>query len=116
MIVTCTILVKDTPPMREFLGTHSAMEPPKPRVATKEFIETCRELWRELHDKKQDADPVWFADWVKRVPNFGCRCRNWLREYLKTNPPRYNDFYEWSVECHDAVNLKRGVALWDRVS
>ena len=83
-----------------------------------EFIVKCHSLWRELHSK-QNPTPEWFADWVKRVPNFGCGCRNWLREYIKNNPPTFGeDFYEWTIRLHDAVSAKvhpeRGP--WDRVS
>ena len=80
-----------------------------------EFIAKCHALWQELHTK-QDATPEWFADWVARVPSFGCGCQSWLAEYLVGHPPRYEDFCEWSVECHDAVNAKLGKPDWDHVA
>jgi len=68
-------------------------------------------LWAELHSK-EDPTPEWFEDWLSRVPNFGCSCQKSFREYVKENPPRYDDFYNWSVEAHNWVNVKRGVAIW----
>ena len=85
-------------------------------VATsKQHVERCHALWSELHTK-QDATPEWFADWVARVPSFGCGCQAWLKDYLAGNPPRYEDFYGWSVLTHDAVNVKLGKPIWDRVT
>jgi len=74
-------------------------------------IERYHELWRELHSE-QNPTPEWFADWVSRVPNFGCSCRSWLREYIRDNPPRFDDFYAWSVDLHNAVNAKLGKPVW----
>jgi hypothetical protein len=79
--------------------------------AQEQRIELCRALWLELHSK-ENPSPEWFANWVGRVPNFGCGCRSWLREYLRKNPPRYDDFYAWSVEVHNAVNVKLGRPIW----
>jgi len=77
-------------------------------------IERYHKLWRELHSE-QNPTPEWFADWVARVPNFGCGCRSWLREYLRDNPPRFDDFYSWSVELHNAVNAKLGKPVWGKL-
>ena len=82
---------------------------------TNHFIDACRTLWRELH-AEQHATPEWFADWCTRVPSFDCGCQSWLTEYLVGHPPRYDDFYEWGVECHDAVNAKLGKPDWDHVA
>jgi hypothetical protein len=80
-------------------------------------IEVYHALWKEVHNKKQEATPEWFADWLGRVPSAGCGCRAWLRDYIEKNPPIYGEgFYEYSVFLHDAVNQKRGKPVWDRVS
>lgn len=76
-----------------------------------DLTETYHALWAEIHSQ-QDATPEWFADWVSRVPNFDCSCRNWLTEYLKTNPVRYDDFAAWAIEMHNAVNIKIGKPIW----
>lgn len=70
-------------------------------------------LWSELHSQDHPTES-WFAAWVSRVPNFGCGCRAWLRDYLVTNPPRYSDWYPWTVELHNAVNVKLGKPLFSQ--
>jgi hypothetical protein len=78
-------------------------------------LDVYHQLWDELHDK-QDPTPEWFADWVNRVPQASCGCQRWLAEYLKTNPPRYNDWYSWTVELHNAVNVKINKPIWSGLS
>ncbi len=63
------------------------------------------QLWAELHT--QVETPEQFADWVKRVPSFGCSCASWLRTYLKDNPPT-EDLREYGWKLHNAVNAKLG--------
>jgi hypothetical protein len=77
------------------------------RQANDQRLQLCRSLWSELHSK-QDPTPKWFADWVGRVPNFGCGCRSWLREYLRDNPPDFDGFRDWSIGLHNVVNRKLG--------
>jgi len=62
-------------------------------------------LWRELHTT-QDATPSWFADWCNRVPGIACGCRDWLRQWITENPPRFDDWFTWTWELHVAVNRK----------
>lgn len=97
--------IVESPPIG-WIGSESNIECVESNTAT-----TGRLLWLELHTK-EDPTPEWFETWVARVPNFDCGCRSWLREYLVTNPPRYNDWYPWTVELHNAVNVKRGVDVW----
>lgn len=80
-----------------------------------ELLALHHALWLELHTK-QDATSEWFADWIGRLPSIGCGCLQWLRDYLKDNPPVYGEgWYEWTVRLHDAVNTKLGKPLWDRI-
>lgn len=74
-------------------------------------IELCGQLWTELH-AQENPTRFWFAAWLSRVPNFGCSCRRDFSEYLKTNPPRFDDFYAWSVEAHNWVNAKLGKPIF----
>ncbi len=60
-------------------------------------------LWDEIHTQVQT--PEQFADWVKRVPQFGCSCASWLRGYLKDNPPT-GDLWRYGWMLHNAVNAK----------
>ncbi len=74
-------------------------------------LKLCRELWQELHSQ-QEATPEWMSDWVSRVPAFGCNCRQHLKAYLVEHPPRFDDFAAWSVELHNAINLRLGKPIW----
>jgi len=64
-----------------------------------------RDIWKEIHTK-QDPDEVWFGNLLSRVPNGDCGCFAWLSGYIKTNPPRFNDWFVWTWELHNAVNRK----------
>ena len=70
-------------------------------------LELCRALWLELHGE-ENPTPEWFSDWVGRVPNFGCGCRSWLREWLRKNPPDFDGFGSWASGLHNEVNRKLG--------
>jgi hypothetical protein len=73
----------------------------------KDRLEQSRELWEELHQKK-DADAKWLAAWVRRIPKFGCACREGFERILREIPPRFDDWFAWTVEVHNAVNFKLG--------
>lgn len=62
--------------------------------------------WAELH-RKLDPDPEWFAAWLICIPGRACnRCAKNFEEILQANPIRYDDYFRWSVEVHNAVNRK----------
>ena len=73
--------------------------------------ELTRQLWAELHFKT-DATAEWFANWLKRVPSYGCKCRDAFEAIIKVNPPRFDDWFAWTVEVHNAVNRKLGRKEW----
>lgn len=75
-----------------------------------ELIDLYHALWLEIH-AKQDPTPEWFADWCKRVPKT-CGCDIWLKAYLEKNPPRYDDWFVFSVELHNAVAAKLDREQW----
>ena len=68
--------------------------------------------WRELHTQR-NLTPEWFADWLSRIPNYGCSCRSEFKTILERIPVRYDDFFEWSVEVHNAVNEKLGKPIFE---
>jgi hypothetical protein len=90
----------------------SRHEPHEPQTQPIQPIVDGSKLWAELHTQ-QSPTQEWFDGWLSRVPNFGCSCRKDFLEYLKTNPPRFDDFYAWSVEAHNYVNQKTGKPIWD---
>ena len=79
----------------------------KRHQAKKDRLEQSRELWEELHLKK-GADAKWLAGWVKRIPKFGCACREGFERILRKIPPRFDDWHKWTWEAHNAVNAKLG--------
>ena len=79
--------------------------------SNKQLLKLYHALWLELHTKK-DATPGWFSSWLKRVPSFGCKCRDAFEAIIKVNPPRFDDWFAWTVEVHNAVNRKLGRKEW----
>jgi len=78
------------------------------------LVSNYHALWKSLHEE-QNADDAWFSSWREKVPNVGCSCRSWLDEWIKSNPPIYGDgWYDWTVKLHNAVNVKKGVAVWTK--
>lgn len=75
-------------------------------------LQYYRDLWKELH--ASNMTPSQFENWCLRVPNIGCSCEPWLREYLVDNPPRYDklQWFAFSVELHNAVNAKLSREQW----
>jgi len=74
------------------------------------YLPVFHSLWREVHTKREPT-VEWFNDWVRRIPNIQCGCLLWLLEYLKSNPERYDDWFVWSWELHNAINTKLGKPL-----
>ena len=84
--------------------------------ANEQRIELFHELWLSIHTK-QNPTPAWFEAWCSLVPKDGCGCQDWLRDYLVSNPPRYDDsFKEWAISLHCAVSRKLGKPDWVRDS
>jgi len=82
------------------------------KVEPRYDVEAFRQHWKKLHTK-QNPTPEWFADWLARIPNGGgCNCKRDFRLLLDANPPRYEDWFAWSVEIHNAVNRKLGKREW----
>jgi len=73
--------------------------------------------WTELHlfalrhSGKQSAG--WFKDWVESLPFEGCPCQKHLLQFIGDNPPDWADFFEWTIELHNAVNIRIGKPLMD---
>jgi hypothetical protein len=63
-----------------------------------------RDHWSELHNK-QDATPEWLDDWVARIPKT-CGCGESFKSILLRVPPRFEDWFAWTVDVHNAVNEK----------
>jgi|688.fasta_scaffold74274_2 hypothetical protein len=76
-----------------------------------EITQRQRDHWAKLHTTLMDA--VSFEAWVAAIP--GCEtCRRDFRELMKSNPPRFDDWFRWTWEVHNEVNRKIGkpVLTW----
>lgn len=62
------------------------------------------EAWKMLHEK-ENATPEWFENWKQYIP-IGCGCRTDSNKLLLENPPRFDDWFRWTVEYHNGVNKK----------
>ena len=87
--------------------------PPKYDLVLQQDIKIIKfhALWNLIHDQ-ENATPWWFKTWVEKIPQNDCGCPIWLLKYIVTNPPRYDDWYNWTVELHNAVNIKLGKPIW----
>ncbi len=61
-------------------------------------------LWKEWHCKK-DPSLSWIKDWLSRIPKF-CSCQFSFEEWIRDNPPEYENWFEYSVRGHNFVNRK----------
>jgi len=63
-------------------------------------------LWDEIHSV--NFTPEQFDEWKAKVPQLGCSCVAWLKEYLVSNPPQFGDWPTYAWKLHNAVNKKLG--------
>ena len=62
--------------------------------------------WKEWH-KQTEPTPSWIDDWLNQIPG-GCGCGAEFRDWVLKNSPRFDDWFAYSVEGHNAVNRKLG--------
>ena len=71
-------------------------------------------LWNELHNRALNFrganDNTFLNVWASKIPNFegGCKCRSFYILWRQQNPPTFNNYFDWSVRLHNAVNAKLG--------
>jgi hypothetical protein len=69
-------------------------------------------LWAELHRRAlqpvadERAEQQWLRAFAGRLPCGDCRA--FYATYLRDTPPRFGDYFAWSAELHNAVNVKLG--------
>lgn len=82
-----------------------------PFIATSPAInQRQRDHWKKLHTENFDAEK--FEKWIERIP--GCStCRDNFRKLIESNPPRFDDWFKWTWEIHNAVNAKIGKPIMD---
>lgn len=73
--------------------------------------------WKELHYRaltfKGENDFMWMENFNRRVRSVGCSCQGNWHSYLREHPPRYKDYFRWSVEAHNDVNRKLGKPIME---
>lgn len=82
--------------------------------------ESLRSRWRELHAYDPEVWDIeeakaWFAKWLAKIPQFGCKCRQHFLELIEKHPPTFasrEDFYLWTVDRHNDVNERLGKPIW----
>ena len=75
-----------------------------------------RKLWDRLHRQaynyRGNNDSAFIAQFGREIPRFmtGCSCNEFWNRWISKNPPKYgiNEYFEWTVKCHNAVNIKLG--------
>jgi hypothetical protein len=74
-----------------------------------------REHWRLIHTTQMNAES--FKVWIDGIPN-KCDCRKSVDSLLEINPPRFNDWWRWGWEFHNAVNrkLKKAEVVWEEAA
>lgn len=65
--------------------------------------------WREWH-LVRNPTMEWFTDWLSRIPS-GCGCVEDFVNWVKSNPPEFDDWFSYSVRGHNFVNAKIGRPL-----
>lgn len=70
-------------------------------------------LWKELHERaynfKGTDDIIYLKEFAEKIPRYtrGCKCREFWVTYIRNHPPVFGEkYFEWTVTCHNAVNLK----------
>lgn len=72
-----------------------------------------RQLWSALHTRALvivpgQNDRAWVDKFGALIPCGSCRT-HWQQQMIQ-NPPRWHDYFTWSVETHNAVSTRLGKA------
>ena len=80
--------------------------PKTPKITGVSSMETLGPaLWREIHTAN-DPTPEFVANIQQRLP---CGpCKSSMTEYLRDNPPDYQNWFDWAWKFHNFVNAKLG--------
>jgi hypothetical protein len=73
-------------------------------------IEAGRAAWAALHTERNPTRDWFETEWKPLIPQ-GCGCAGSANELLEQNPPRYDspeDWFAWTVQYHNLVNVKLG--------
>ena len=73
-------------------------------------------MWTELHKRALEFsqlnlpnDNAWLCVWIAKLPVFSkCKCNMFWDKWIVANPPTFDNYFEWTVRTHNAVNQKLG--------
>jgi hypothetical protein len=68
-----------------------------------------RNHWAKLHQNRMTESEL--NKWIDTIPGYEdltCDCQKNIYVIIETNPPRYDDWFAWTVEIHNLVNQKLG--------
>ncbi|XZE18824.1 hypothetical protein SH449x_004129 [Pirellulaceae bacterium SH449] len=65
-----------------------------------------RQLWRELFLEVRTRQDL--CRWSRRIPRYGCDCKDFYESFLAANPPSDPVSFEWKHALKSAVNAKLG--------
>jgi hypothetical protein len=71
-----------------------------------DVAEIGRKLWRELFETIDTAEQL--KTWEKKIPNYGCYCREFYRQWKADHPPTFPLLPRWKYDLKSAVNEKLG--------
>ncbi len=95
------------------------VSPPPEVVRLGQILEAYRRIWKELHLQTAPTKE-WFEGWMARIPNAGCDCLKWLKDYLASDEgaPDYANWRVFGWRLHNAVNKKLGKPFftWEEFS
>lgn len=66
-------------------------------------------LWALLHARAlthTGTDSTWLDKFNARIPAYCCG-EDW-HKWCAAHPPRWDDYFAWTVEAHNAVNVRLG--------
>ena len=108
-LVTVSLAYKASPSKRaKLLRTYR-------HILSPDVVAMQQEHWRLLHTSKMDAKS--FSIWLDGIPK-QCDCRKSIESILESNPPRFDDWWRWGWEFHNAINAKlnKPEIIWDDAS
>ena len=72
-------------------------------ITTHEQVDQLRKLWFELHTTVTTHT---LGSWEAKLRSLGmCSCATKYDKIKKANPPRTDDFFVWTWEIHNEVNI-----------
>lgn len=83
---------------------------PWPELAVRQ----ARLAWARLHRRALNVhvdDGPWLTDFLNALPCGACRAHVW-QQVLRMPPAWGQGYFRWTVDLHNAVNVRLGKPLW----